>query len=517
MKKKTKLMLGITTLGVGVLLLSGCTASFCSTNDKAHMMSVYDNGVTQYFNDAPTLHVGEDEANPLLDGYYYLTTVSGINNKIVFRYDLSYNNGGITKTNEAAKNNYVEYIANNCEYWATLDLVFVEHAVAISGRTITTAEEMNQLYSDYGYIRYGSNDLNKNVNWVTWDQYDIEARDKMMELNGTYGITYEITKVPTADYIKLYKSTMDTTINAFRGCITTTDGNFGSYGWTQNNKVSVPIEGKDYGYAWSKGFFEGLLVYPIAALVDVTCNAFQGMGNGLNGTNGWAQLITIFIVTLIVRLVMFFVSLKSTIGNAKMNDLQPQIRKLQEKYPNSNTNKMEKARLADEMAKLYKKNKINPLSSLIVMIFQFPIFICVWGAFTGSAWLSTGQFLGMNFSDSISSILFNGANWANGSAWTALVLFLLMAGSQVASMLIPQLIQKRKNKKVAKLGKTPAVNTQNKTMKIITWVMMAFIIFMGFSLASAMGVYWFVGALISIAQTFVVQAIVDRKTKKESK
>jgi membrane protein insertase Oxa1/YidC/SpoIIIJ len=121
----------------------------------------------------------------------------------------------------------------------------------------------------------------------------------------------------------------------------------------------------------------------------------------------------------------------------------------------------------------------------------------------------------MNFTDSISSILFNGSNWANGSAWTALVLFILMSGAQVVSMLLPQWMQKRKQKKVAKLGKNPAQTQQNRTMKIVTYVMMIMIIFMGFTLASAMGVYWFIGALISILQTLVTQAIISHQSKEK--
>ena len=121
----------------------------------------------------------------------------------------------------------------------------------------------------------------------------------------------------------------------------------------------------------------------------------------------------------------------------------------------------------------------------------------------------------MNFSDSISSILFNGSNWASGAAWTALVVFLLMAAAQVVAMLLPQWIQKQKQKKVAKLGKNPAQTQQNRTMKIVTYVMMIMIIFMGFSLASAMGVYWFIGALISIAQTLITQSIIAHRAKEK--
>jgi membrane protein insertase Oxa1/YidC/SpoIIIJ len=44
--------------------------------------------------------------------------------------------------------------------------------------------------------------------------------------------------------------------------------------------------------------------------------------------------------------------------------------------------------------------------------------------------------------------------------------------------------------------------------------MLAMIIFMGFSLVSALGVYWLVGALFSIAQTLITHAIMNRNTKK---
>ena len=49
MKRKTKLGLGLTTLCAGLLLLSGCTASFCTTKDKSNMLYAYDDGITRYY------------------------------------------------------------------------------------------------------------------------------------------------------------------------------------------------------------------------------------------------------------------------------------------------------------------------------------------------------------------------------------------------------------------------------------------------------------------------------------
>ena len=509
MKRKTRIGLAIATLGVGVLALAGCTSSFCSTTDKAHMLAAYDNGVSRFYN--------ADDASKPTENCYEIQ-LDGVNN-IWFDYKYTYNNGGLTKTIETAQKNNVatQDIEGNCQYWASMDLVIIEKAIAESKRTINSADEMNLLLTDYGYMRFASK-TEDNKLWDEWNNYDALARTRMREYGeaGLYGISYDIDKVPSSDFITIYKSTLESAISNYRGCITTDTGNFGNFGW--DTKVPVEIEGKTYSYAWSKGFFEGLLVYPIAALTDVMCSSFAHLGNGLNGTNGWAQLLTIVLVTLIVRAFMFLVSFKSTLNNAKMTELQPQLAKIQAKYPNSNTNQYEKQRLAQETQALYKKHKINPFMSLIVMVVQFPVFICVWGAMQGSAQLSSGSVLNLNLSTSISSVLTTWANWGNpinSGLITALVLFLLMAGAQAVAMLLPQWMQVAKKKKIAKLGRNPAQKESDNKMKWFTYIMLAMIIFMGFSLVSALGVYWFVGALFSIGQTLITNAIMNHKPSKK--
>lgn len=489
MKRKTKLGLGLTTLCAGLLLLSGCTASFCTPKDRSNMLYAYDDGVTRYYS-ADNKPEGAVQHTFFTNVYY---TVSLENNA----------NKGLKTIIDTCNKNNIE--VPHQDYWATMDSLLLDDVKTYASlKEDSSAAVVNDALARYGYFKYYSDKQEQPVVWDTWDLYNKK----------TFTILDDINKCPTNDFITQYKKGMDAYIANFRSCIATDDGQYGSYGYDRDSKHTVAIEAKTYSYAWSKGFFEGLLVWPIGAFVDILCNAFVGMGTGLNGTVGWAQVFAILIITVIVRGFMFLVSFKSTLSNAKMTELQPQIAKIQNKYPNANTNQAERARMSQEMSALYKKNGINPLSSLLIMVVQFPIFICVWGALTGSAWLSTGSFLNLNLSDSISSVLFNAANWGNGSAVTALILFILMGAAQVVAMLLPQWIQKRKQKNVAKLGKNPNANSQNRTMKIFTYVMMGMIIIMGFSLASAMGIYWFFGALFSIAQTLITQAIISkRKTK----
>ena len=489
MRRKKKLGLGITALCGGLLLLTGCTASFCDTQDKSNMLYAYDDGITRYYSEA------DKPASAVQHAYF---------TNVYYTVSLEDNiNPALTAIIDTCKKNSIE--TPHQDYWATMDGLLLEEVKTYAKlQPSASAQDVNNALTKYGYLKFYSDKENPEV-WDNWDKYN----------KATFAIVDDINKCPTNDFIKQYKSSMNTYINNMRACIATDEGQYGSYGYNNDSKRTVTITAKSYQYAWSKGFFEGLLVWPIAAFVDVLCNAFSGAGTGLNGTVGWAQLLAILVVTVVVRTFMFLISFKSTLSTAKMSELQPQIAKIQNKYPNANTNQSERARMSQEMSALYKKNGINPLSSLIIMVFQFPIFICVWGALTGSAWLSTGSFLNLNLSDSISATLFNSANWATGAAETALVLFLLMAAAQVVAMLLPQWIQKRRQKDVAKLGKNPSQNSQNKNMKMVTYIMMGMIIIMGFSLASAMGVYWFLGALFSIAQTLITQSIISRRKAKK--
>ena len=501
MKKRTKLSLGGLALVAGALLLSSCTASFCSNLDKAHILYAFDYGVCDYY-DAE--HKPE-EAIRAIEG----------NDNIWYVINVPSNAGsGIGRTKSDAIKSGFALPSNN--YYVELDKLVLTNALKESKLDASTVkfDEAIQALDNYGYLKFYSNTDGAKL-WDNWTNLNQEIKDGIK--NGTNSLTLD--DLPSNDYLKLYQKDMNSLIASYRSCLSISTDDYGFYGYANgahyrpDDKVKVEIEAKGWGYAWKRGFFEGLLVYPIGWLTETLVHSFKN--GGVAG--GVAQLLAIFVITFIVRSLMLAVTLKQTTGNAKMQALQPDIAKIQNKYPNANTNNYEKQQMAAEMQKLYKKNKINPLSTLLVMIVQFPVFICVWGALQGSASLSSDSFLGLHLSDAINTVLFNGVNWANGSAVTALVLFLLMAAAQVLSILLPQWIQKAKRKKVAQLGKNPNVNQQQNQMKMFTYIMMAMIIFMGFTLPSAMGVYWFVGALFSIVQTLVVEKINSNKAKKKGR
>ena len=516
MKKRTKFSIGGLVLLAGVLLLSSCTRTFCSDADSAHLLYAFDYGVTAYCS-ADNKVEGAKEVFAGNPNIYYTVIVP------------EDSNSGIGKTFAAAKKADINTPTNN--YYVQLDKLVLRDALIANGineadfSTVSYQEVIDSLDS-FGYLKYyygqtpKYNEKGKRID-ATWDRYDeLNSELRTLAASSTSGISYD--DLPSNDFITIYKKNMNSLVGSYRSCIAIKTDKYGYYGYANGapyhgDKISVEIEQKTWGYAWNVGgrfaFFEGLLVYPIAWLTETFVSSFKAA----NVPAGFAQLLAIFAITFIVRSLMLVVTLKQTAANAKMQALQPEITKIQNKYPNANTNNYEKQQMAAEMQKLYKKNKINPLSSILVMFVQFPVFICVWGALQGSASLSSDEFLRLHLSDTIQATLFNPDNWSYGSAVTALILFLLMAGAQVMSMLLPQILQKAKRKKIASLGKNPAQAEQQNKMKMFTYMMMAMIIFMGFTLPSAMGVYWFFGALFSIAQTFVIEAINSRKGKKKSK
>lgn len=77
--------------------------------------------------------------------------------------------------------------------------------------------------------------------------------------------------------------------------------------------------------------------------------------------------ISLLIFTLLIRLMLFPLSLKQQKSTVKMQIFQPQIKELQEKYKNN------KEKLQEETMKLYQKEGYNPMSGCLPLLIQMPI------------------------------------------------------------------------------------------------------------------------------------------------
>jgi YidC/Oxa1 family membrane protein insertase len=79
--------------------------------------------------------------------------------------------------------------------------------------------------------------------------------------------------------------------------------------------------------------------------------------------------LAIIMLTVLVRLCMFPMSKKQALGAQKMAELQPEIKKIQEKY------KKDLEAKSKAQQELFRKHNYNPLSGCLVMFVQLPIFI----------------------------------------------------------------------------------------------------------------------------------------------
>jgi YidC/Oxa1 family membrane protein insertase len=95
----------------------------------------------------------------------------------------------------------------------------------------------------------------------------------------------------------------------------------------------------------------------------------------------------IILLTIVVRLLMFYPSLKSAIAMEEMKKIQPQLMAIREKY------KKDPNRMNQEMMKLYKDHKVNPLGGCLPMVLQLPFFVALYNVLSVSIELRQSPFI----------------------------------------------------------------------------------------------------------------------------
>ncbi|MBI5571462.1 MAG: membrane protein insertase YidC [Desulfomonile tiedjei] len=103
------------------------------------------------------------------------------------------------------------------------------------------------------------------------------------------------------------------------------------------------------------------------------CNTgFEVFGIKVPGTGNWG--IDIIILTVFIKILFIPLTHKSMKSMKRMQDLQPQMAKLKEKY------KDDKAAQNKATMELFREHKVNPLGGCWPMFLQFPVFIALYQA-----------------------------------------------------------------------------------------------------------------------------------------
>ena len=131
----------------------------------------------------------------------------------------------------------------------------------------------------------------------------------------------------------------------------------------------------------------------------VTVNVFYWLGQFLSNFG-----LIIFLLTLIVKTILFPLVYRSYLSSAKMRVLKPEIDEIKAKYPD------DLARQQQENMKIYRKAGVNPMGGCVPVLLQMPILIAMFQFFPSAFELRQQSFLwatDLSTYDSILNLPFN--------------------------------------------------------------------------------------------------------------
>ena len=123
-------------------------------------------------------------------------------------------------------------------------------------------------------------------------------------------------------------------------------------------------------------------MFKIQALVDFVVHILYAI-YGVVGNYG----IAIIIVTVLMRIIIFPLTLKQEKSMKKMRELQPELEKIKEKYKDNPQEYQQKT------AELYRESGVNPLGGCLPLLIQMPVFVALYWAFSGNAIPADAKFL----------------------------------------------------------------------------------------------------------------------------
>jgi YidC/Oxa1 family membrane protein insertase len=112
-----------------------------------------------------------------------------------------------------------------------------------------------------------------------------------------------------------------------------------------------------------------VLATPVGKLLALIHSGLVGIG--LDSASGWAWGLSIVLLTVTVRLVLFPLFVKQIKSQRRMQELAPKIKELQKLH------KGDRETLNVEMMKLYKENNANPISGCLPLLLQLPVFFAL--------------------------------------------------------------------------------------------------------------------------------------------
>ena len=210
----------------------------------------------------------------------------------------------------------------------------------------------------------------------------------------------------------------------------------------------------DYGWAW-------FIAKPLFWLLTFIQKLVHNWG------------LAIICVTLVVKAILYPLTKAQYTSMAKMRMLQPKLQEMRERFGE------DRQRMSQEMMKLYKDEKVNPLGGCLPLLLQMPIFIALYWTFMEAVELRHAPFFG----------------WIEDlSAQDPYYILPILMG---ASMFLLQ-----------KMSPTPVADPmQQKIMNFMPLIFMVFFLWFPAGLV----LYWLVSNLITIIQQQLIYRGLEKK------
>jgi YidC/Oxa1 family membrane protein insertase len=217
---------------------------------------------------------------------------------------------------------------------------------------------------------------------------------------------------------------------------------------------------------------------------------FEGILKFFHDTVGLGWGLSIIVMTLVVRACLLPLTLKQFHGMQRLAKVQPEIKRLQEKY------KHDRERLNQEMMRFYRENKVNPFASCLPLVAQLPVFF--------SLFYMLRKDLRYDICPEVQANLPHGANpvpcgpggdagflfipdlTGKATGWVLIVLIVLYVGSQLFSTL---------------LMSTTTDRNQKMIMLALPFVFVIFVI----RFPAGLLLYWITTNIWTIAQQAIVR------------
>ena len=186
--------------------------------------------------------------------------------------------------------------------------------------------------------------------------------------------------------------------------------------------------------------------------------------------------VAIILLTILVRLVFWPLTHKSTVGMRRMQEIQPKVKEIQKKFKDN------PQRLQQETWALYRENKVNPLSSCLPMLVQIPVFIALFTVLRSAVELRYAPFLWISDLSEPEALF---ASWFPFGGLN--ILPLAMAALTVLQSAF-----------------TPSSgdNRQQRMMMIMMPLMMLFFFY---NFPSALSLYWMLSTAFGVAQAWWIK------------